>query len=358
MTYVGESAMADPAGPLISVDRLVFDYDNARALSDISFAVEPGMVVALVGPNGAGKTTLMRCIAALEQPTAGNVHVDGLEVREDPRTIHRKVGFLPDFFGLYDELTVRQALAYHAAAKKIARADRAARVGWAAEMLAIDTMFDRRVGELSRGNRQKLAIAQAIIHRPLVALLDEPASGLDPDARRRLSDTIRTLNGEGMTLVVSSHILSELEDYSSHVLILREGNLEAFRDLRRADSGAQRATLRVRLAKPDARLGEIMRSLPGLDVLDAGDRQATFVFPDDAQAQHDCLKHLIENGLAVSEMAPITQSMSDVYFERRGDSGVPHCGCSTRSAIAFSSISSDVRLVFFGARLANSSRPA
>ena len=128
------------AEPLISVDRLVFDYDTTRALSDISFEIEPGMVVALVGPNGAGKTTLMRCIAALEQPTAGDVHVDGLEVREDPRTIHRKIGFLPDFFGLYDDLTVRQALEYHAAAKKIARKDRADRVGWAADMLGIDTL--------------------------------------------------------------------------------------------------------------------------------------------------------------------------------------------------------------------------
>ncbi len=310
-----------PAGPLISVDGLVFDYDTTRALSDISFAVERGMVVALVGPNGAGKTTLMRCISALEQPTAGNVHVDGLEVREDPRTIHRKIGFLPDFFGLYDELTVRQALSYHAAAKKIPGTDRAARIVWAAEMLGIDIMFDRRVGELSRGNRQKLAIAQAIIHRPQVALLDEPASGLDPDARRRLSETIRTLNSEGMTLIVSSHILSELEDYSSHVLIMKAGKLEAFRDLRQSTTDTQRVTLRVRLAEPDPRLGEILRALQSLDLLDVGDREATFVFPDDAQAQHNCLKHLIENGLAVSEMAPIAQSMSDVYFERRDGFG-------------------------------------
>ena len=129
---------AEPAGSLIAVDRLVFDYDTVRALADISFAIEPGMVVALVGPNGAGKTTLMRCIAALELPTAGTVHVDGVEVRDDPRTIHRRIGFLPDFFGLYDELTVRQALDFHAAAKKIASEDRAARVGWAAELLGIE----------------------------------------------------------------------------------------------------------------------------------------------------------------------------------------------------------------------------
>ena len=309
------------AEPLISVDRLVFDYDTTRALSDISFEIEPGMVVALVGPNGAGKTTLMRCISALEQPTAGDVHVDGLEVREDPRTIHRKIGFLPDFFGLYDDLTVRQVLEYHAAAKKIARKDRADRVGWAADMLGIDTMFDRRVDELSRGNRQKLAIAQSVIHRPLVALLDEPASGLDPDARRRLSETIRVLNEEGMTLIVSSHILSELEDYSPHVLIMRAGKLEAFRDLKQVHAGSKRATLRVRLAKPDERLAEILGAMPGLDILDSGAREATFFYADAASAHHECLKYLIVNGLHVSEMAPITQSMMDVYFQERDSAG-------------------------------------
>ena len=311
----------ETGGSLISVSNLVFDYDTTRALSDISFTIEPGMVVALVGPNGAGKTTLMRCIAALEQPTAGTVHVDGVEVRDDPRTVHRKIGFLPDFFGLYDELTVRQALDFHAAAKKIASEDRTARVRWAAELLVIEDMIDRRVGELSRGNRQKLAIAQAVIHRPQVALLDEPASGLDPDARRRLSQTIRALNGEGMTLIVSSHILAELEDYSSHVLIMRAGQLEAFRDLKQSHRDAQRATLRVRLAAPDMRLREILSGLPDADVLDAGDREATFVFPDDAKAQHACLKYLIENGLAVSEMAPVAKSMSDVYFAGSGNAG-------------------------------------
>ena len=119
-----------------------------------------------------------------------------------------------------------------------------------------------------------------------------------------------------MTLIVSSHILSELEDYSSHVLIMRAGKIEAFRDLRQRQTEAQRATLRVRLAAPDQRLAEILGGVPDLDILDAGDHEATFVMSDDPQAQHACLKQLIDNGLTVAQMAPISQSMTDVYFGR------------------------------------------
>lgn len=316
--------MPEP-GTVVAVSEVVFDYDTVRALSDVSFEIEQGMVVGLVGPNGAGKTTLMRCICALEHPTAGEVRVGGIEVRENPREVHRSVGFLPDFFGLYDELTIGQTLMFHAAAKKLPRDRQREQMLWAAGHLGLADRLDRRVGELSRGNRQKVAIAQSLIHRPKVALLDEPASGLDPDARRQLSETIRSLNQEGMTFVVSSHILSELEDYSSHVMIVRDGRIEAFRPLT-GDGRAQGAsvTYRVVLGEPDTRLRDWLAAREGIDVLDADEKSATLVISSAGDARQKLLRDLVRAGLPVIEFADAGQSMSDVYFSAEtGPQGAP-----------------------------------
>src|SRR5690606_30736533 len=189
----------------------------------VSFTVEPGAVLALVGPNGAGKTTLMRCIAALDAPTEGTITVAGVDTRADPRAVHAAIGYLPDFFGLYDELSVRRALTYAALSRGVAKAAAPSAVERAAARVRLSDRLEARAGELSRGLRQRLAIGQTIVHEPRVLLLDEPAAGLDPEARRALSDLILRLAGEGMTIVVSSHILSELEDYSTQMLMIRDG---------------------------------------------------------------------------------------------------------------------------------------
>ena len=206
---------------MIVVRDVVYDYPASRALQGVSFDVEAGTVLALVGPNGAGKTTLMRCVAALDGPLEGTISVAGLDTQEDPRGVHAAIGYLPDFFGLYDELSVRRALTYAARSRSVSEADTPRAVEQAAAREQLTDRLDARAGELSRGLRQRLAIAQTIVHQPSVLLLDEPAAGLDPEARRSLSDLIVRLAGDGMTIVVSSHILAELEDYSTRMLMIR-----------------------------------------------------------------------------------------------------------------------------------------
>jgi ABC-2 type transport system ATP-binding protein len=210
---------------MISAEDVVYDYPAARALHGVSFRIDKGSVLALVGPNGAGKSTLMRCIAALDRQTGGTITVAGLDTRADPRGVHGAIGYLPDFFGLYDELSVRHALIYAARSRGVAQGAAEAAALRAAERVELSDRLDKRAGELSRGLRQRLAIAQTIVHSPAVLLLDEPAAGLDPDARRSLSDLIRKLSGEGMTILVSSHILAELEDYSTEMLMIRDGRV-------------------------------------------------------------------------------------------------------------------------------------
>jgi ABC-2 type transport system ATP-binding protein len=297
---------------MIRVRDLVFDYPGHRALDGLSFDIDAGSVVALVGPNGAGKTTLLRCIAALESPVGGDIRVDGIDAQEGPRDLHRRIGFLQDFFGLYDDLSVRQCLTYQAMARGVAPSDRDARVATTARLLGLEPWLDKGAGTLSRGWRQRLGIAQALVHKPAVVLLDEPAAGLDPAARRELSQLLVQIAREGTTLIVSSHILTELADYSTHVLIMSGGRLVSNEKLSRVVGNAKRA-MRLRLARPAANVALL---LDGLAVREASALLYEFDFEGDDEAASVLLARLISAGLPVAEFASIEPDLERLYLER------------------------------------------
>ncbi|WP_174300340.1 ABC transporter ATP-binding protein [Caulobacter sp. S45] len=300
---------------MIDVEDLVFDYPSGRALHGVSFVVRPGAVMALVGPNGAGKSTLMRCIAALEAPGAGRISVVGLDTRRDPRGVHAALGYLPDAFGLYDALSVRQCLLYAARSRGVDAIDAEAAMATAAAEVGLGDRLNRRAGELSRGLRQRLAIAQAVVHRPRVLLLDEPAAGLDPAARDALAALIRRFAAGGMTLMVSSHLLSELEDYCTEMLVLEDGRVRGEGVVRLADVQAgdlQGRRVLLELAVPVSSLAAVLAAL-GLDVEQAGDMQAVVRLPEDAGAEAQALGKLVNAGLAVRSFSPQPTTMEDVY---------------------------------------------
>ena len=298
---------------MIEIDGLVFDYPGLRALDHVSFALEAETITALVGPNGAGKTTLLRCIAGLDAPFAGTVTVAGVNVLREPRASHRMMGFLPDSYGLYDELSVRQCLLHRAATLGLAKAEQAAAAEGAADRLAIAARLDQKAGTLSRGLRQRLAIAETIVHRPRVLLLDEPASGLDPEARVGLAETLRQLRGDGMTVIVSSHILSELEDYSTHMLILRDGRLVDQRALAGLASGGA-VNLRLRLTRPDERMEPLLKAEAAVSGLIVEGLDAHFRFSGDEAARAALLRHLLEAGLAIAEFAAERERLQAAYM--------------------------------------------
>jgi len=300
---------------VVRVRDLIYDYPTARALFGVSFDIEPGSITALVGPNGAGKTTLLRCLAALETPYSGSVFVDGLNVEEHPRDVHKRMGFLQDFFGLYDELSVRQCLNHHAAAHGVAWVERPAAVEQSAERLGLADRLDQKSGALSRGLRQRLAIAQAIIHRPNLLLLDEPASGLDPEARQDLSNLLVTLRDEGMTLVVSSHILAELQDYSTHMMIMQDGRLTENSAIGEYEKpGAVR--LRVVLEAAHGDLADALSATPGVSAVTVDGAAASFDFTGDDASRAALLRSLVEAGLPVTAFHGEQRSMQDVYLDR------------------------------------------
>jgi ABC-2 type transport system ATP-binding protein len=298
---------------MIDIGGLVFDYPGLRALDHVSFALAAETITALVGPNGAGKTTLLRCIAGLDAPFAGTVSVAGVDVLREPRASHRMMGFLPDSYGLFDELTVRQCLLHRAATLGLAGPAQGAAAEGAAERLAIADRMGQKAGTLSRGLRQRLAIAETIVHRPRVLLLDEPASGLDPEARVGLAETLRRLRAEGMTVIVSSHILSELEDYSTHMLILRDGRLAGQRPLAGTASGSA-AAMRVRLIRPDERLEPLLKAEPHVSALILDGLSAHFCFEGDEAARAALLRRLLEAGLAVGEFAAEREGLQAAYM--------------------------------------------
>lgn len=296
----------------IEVTGLLFEYPGVRALDDVSFSVAAGSVTALVGPNGAGKTTLLRCLAGLEVPMAGGIDVAGVDVLEEPRTVHRRIGYLSDFFGLYDALTVRRCFAHAAAAHGVAGSEIAPASERTAARLDLDGLLDRRAAELSRGQRQRVAIGQALIHNPQVLMLDEPASGLDPEARHSLAQLFKRLAGEGMTLLVSSHILAELDEYSTDMLVMRGGRILEAKPIAAAAPDALR--MRVEFAREMADLAAALRAVPGLEVVEAGTRDALLGIVGGAEAQAEVLRALVAAGLPVSAFHAERENLHESYL--------------------------------------------
>jgi ABC-2 type transport system ATP-binding protein len=298
---------------MIQVENLSYEYPKVRALDNISFSIAPNSITALVGPNGAGKTTLLKCIAALTKPYSGDIRVNGLDVLKEPRKCHRIIGFLPDFFGLYDALTVEQALTYFALAQKIEKTILKTRVEEVAESLNLGDKLYEKVSSLSRGMRQRLAIGQTIIHSPPVLLLDEPASGLDPEARHSLAKLFMKLNRDGMTIVVSSHILSELDEYANDLLILRHGKI-VDRGLAVDTTGNEKKICITVVNMPD-NAHDMIRSIENTKNVIIEGNTIVINFEGDEHQQHLLLKALIEKKLVVNEFFVKKEGVQEQYME-------------------------------------------
>ncbi len=206
---------------MIEVTGLTKRYGDFTAVRDLSFTVQSGEVMGLVGPNGAGKTTTLRCATGIIPPTAGILKVAGIDLAIDPVAAKRQLAFFPDEPRLFDHLTVRQHLAF--AAKIYRVPDHEPRANSLLTELEIADKADQLPGELSRGMKQKLAIACGLLHSPSVMFFDEPLTGLDPLGIRRMKDSILKRAQAGAAIVLSSHLLSLLEEVCSHVLILKKG---------------------------------------------------------------------------------------------------------------------------------------
>ena len=302
---------------LIEVRDLTFEYPGKKALDKVSFTIEAGSVTALVGPNGAGKTTLMNCLAALDRPISGQIQMQEISVLDNPRECHRMIGFLPDFYGLYDDLTVRQCLEYMALAQGIIPENIDESIEITLKRVHLSDRRNDKAGNLSRGLRQRLAIGQAIIHDPQIILLDEPASGLDPKARHQLSQLLLELRAEGKTLMVSSHILTELEDYSTHMMVIHDGRMQENTVIGNHQEQPFR-TLRLTLYREAGGLAEMLARVSRISEIQANGTSLEFIFEGTDQEQHMMLKELMDKGWPICGLAVREKNLQETYLEKFG----------------------------------------
>lgn len=248
---------------MIETRHLVKEFPNVRAVDDVSFAVERGEVFGLIGPNGAGKTTCLNVLATLLRPTSGEVLINGVSITENVRQTRLIIGYMPDFFGVYKNVTFFNYLDFYAGCYGIQREERERRIDEVSELTGLRDKRDEQVDNLSRGMKQRLCLAKTLIHHPKVLLLDEPASGLDPRARLEIRSILKRVAEDGTTIVISSHILSELENLCTDIAIMDRGRLRREGKMNEILQTPEPVkTWDVELADGHVEVAETLKSLP------------------------------------------------------------------------------------------------
>jgi ABC-2 type transport system ATP-binding protein len=302
---------------MIHVEQVRKGYHRARALDGFDLHVEKGDLFGLVGPNGAGKTTLIKILSTLIQPDAGSVRIAGLDVMSEPRDVKRLIGYMPDQPGLYQDMRVREFLTFFCDAFRIPRTRQAATVETALSRSGLENRSQSFVEELSLGMKQRLFLAKTLLHEPQVLLLDEPATGLDPLARVDLRHQLAKLNSEGTTILISSHILNDLEEICSRVGFITNGkNLadasgQTVVDLRLKESGGRIYEVGV-LGEIDA-AAKLAGELPGVKVVNV--RPSSFLLELVAEPSEipDLLRNLLQAGVQIVKFDRVSRTLEDRY---------------------------------------------
>jgi ABC-2 type transport system ATP-binding protein len=291
-------------------------FGNVVAVDGLSLTARPGEVTALVGPNGAGKTTLLLMLATLLAPDSGTLTVDGLDPVAEPAGVRARIGWMPDGFGTWDALTVREVLLTVAAAYRMPPWEAAQRVATLIDLVHLGELADRRARVLSRGQKQRLGLARALVNDPSVLLLDEPASGLDPRSRIELRQVLRSLAASGATVLVSSHILTELQELADRAVIVARGRTVQTRSLEDLDGDREPARWRVTSLDPGALARFLGQRSPALRTLPGG---AVEVEVTGEEAAAELLVDLVRAGVPVTGFAPAQGHLEAAYLAATED---------------------------------------
>jgi ABC-2 type transport system ATP-binding protein len=301
---------------IIELEGVTKRYGTVTALNEASLGITEGSITGLIGPNGAGKTTSMEIISTLLARNGGKVTVAGHDPEQDPRAVRKVLGYMPDFFGVYDGLIVREYLDFFATAHGLRTEARSAVVTDLLALVDLDDKADVDVNSLSRGMKQRLSLARSLVHDPQVLVLDEPASGLDPRARVQLRELIGELGRMGKTVLISSHILTELEGICSHMAIVDRGSVKAqgtMQEIRAALVGNRRVTVRT---PPDQLLAaeDILRETEAGDELHVEHDHLWFTAAADDAVLADLLKALINRDVSVWDWRVDSAGLEELFL--------------------------------------------
>ena len=306
---------------MIRLENLTKEYDlpsgpqeQIVAADNLNLEIPAREIFGLVGPNGAGKTTTLKMICGLLVPTAGRVTVNGIDVERRPEEAQGSMGYLADFFSLYDDLKAWEYLDYFARAYKVDSAEIPQRVSAVIARMGLESKRDAFIGGLSRGMKQRLGIGRAIIHNPPVLVLDEPAAGLDPKARVELKDLLREMNAGGTTVFITSHVLSDLEEICTSLGILEKGRLVRVGSLQHVmhEAGTARR-FQIKLAAPGFALSDWLGAQAGVSAVSAEGATAAFALAGGEAEIAALVRELVTAGAPVCGVEEIVETLEKLF---------------------------------------------
>ena len=301
---------------MIEIKKLTRYYGQLAALLDLDLSIGQGEIFGYIGPNGAGKTTTMRILATLLEPTSGFASIDGLNVTKKGKQVRRLVGYMPDFMGVYDDLKVFEYLEFFAAAFGIPSRKRKGIVEGVLELTDLDAKKQFAVDSLSRGMQQRLGLARVLIHDPKVLILDEPASGLDPRARIEIRELLRELKNMGKTIMISSHILSELEEICDNVGIIEHGQLVfsgTMEQIRQRLGLHTKVVVRI-VGAPNKAL-ELLSTLPEIADVECKGQDLSITFSDGYENDGFLARTLVKADIDIVAIEPQKLKLDDAFLQ-------------------------------------------
>ncbi|MBI2825752.1 MAG: ABC transporter ATP-binding protein [Planctomycetia bacterium] len=304
---------------MIEIRHLRKQYDSTVAIENLTLSIPAGEVYGLIGPNGAGKTTLIRILATLLEPTYGEVTIGGIDVIASPLEVHPLIGYMSDFFSLYDDMLVWEYLDHFAACYRIERKRRNELIDDVLELVSLEVRRDDKVKALSRGMRQRLCFAKTLLHQPQVLLLDEPASGLDPAGRIEFREILKKLRDMGRTVLISSHILTEMADFCTSIGIVEQGRLLAtgrVEDiLRQLKSHLQ---LVIEVAADQPRLVELLDREQAVEGIQTLNGQVTCAWSAGREELPGLHRRIVSEGIPLVSLAVKSDNLEDIYMRISG----------------------------------------
>jgi gliding motility-associated transport system ATP-binding protein len=321
-------SQSKPLEAMITVKDLTKRYAHTTAVDQISFSVTKGEIVGFLGPNGAGKTTTMRMLTCFLPPSAGTATVAGFDVLEQPMEVKKRIGYLPETPPIYPEMETVEYLRFVGKLKGLSGAELQKRVDYVSERCAIADVRSKLLGKLSKGYRQRVGLAQAIIHNPDVLILDEPTAGLDPKQINETRDLIRSLAGDH-TIILSTHILPEVEQTCEQVIIINKGKLvatDSVRNLQARARGAESILLEVAARNGNLEAPLVQRTLEQISgvsrVVSKDSRDLGVVFEVESQkgqlVRGDLARAVIQAGWDLNELRPAAMSLEEIFLQLTG----------------------------------------